>query len=41
MDKELRYININPANFLRIEKSSKVEKRDDGTEETIEQDKWF
>lgn len=39
MDKELRYININPANFLRIEKSSKVEKRDDGTEETIEQDK--
>ena len=39
MDKELRYININPSNFLRIEKSSHVEKRDDGTEETIEQDK--
>ena len=39
MDKELRYININPANFLRIEKSSHIETRDDGTEETIEQDK--
>lgn len=39
MDKELRYININPANFLRIEKSSHIEKRDDGTEETIEKDK--
>lgn len=39
MDKELRYININPSNFLKIEKSSHIEKRDDGTEETIEQDK--
>lgn len=41
MDKELRYININPANFLRTEKVSHIEKRDDGTEETIEQDKMI
>jgi HK97 family phage prohead protease len=38
-DKECRYVNINPDNFLKIEKSSRVEKRDDGTEETIEEDK--
>ena len=38
MDKELRYININPANFLRTEKKQQVEKRDDGTEATVEKD---
>lgn len=39
MEKELRYININPSNFLKVEKTSRVEKRDDGTEQTIEEDK--
>lgn len=38
-DKELRYININPSNFLKIEKTSRVEQRADGTEETIQEDK--
>lgn len=39
MDKELRYININPESFLRIEKAQQVEKRADGTEETVETEK--
>lgn len=39
MEKELRYININPENFLKIEKSSRMEKREDGTEKEIEEEK--
>ena len=38
-DKELRYVNINPSSFLKIEKSSHVETRADGTEETVEENK--
>lgn len=38
-DKEYRHIDINPSKFLKIEKTSHVEKRADGTEETVEENK--
>ena len=40
-DKEFRTISINPQNFLKIEKTSRVETRADGTEETVEEDKMI
>ncbi len=38
-DKELRYIQFDPTNILKIEKTSRVETRADGTEETVEEEK--
>ena len=38
-DKELRYVTIDPSSFLRVEKGSHVEKREDGTEQTVEDSK--